>query len=533
MEYNFDGLNSSGVATGKNLKMIGQKTLKERLTTEFSDNKVSERNSDPIVVNVFGDWGLGKTHLAYKLFNEINNLVLENELEIVSKKFADNSICALLNYKYIDTFQLSFLPRNISLAASYWFDEDAYSISVGNKNQICFNPQREKILDELNLENLKNYNSLYSNYKNSDFDSFEALKKFLDENNKKRLIIIIDEIEELEHKSNTFVRIDISKLYERLTTFVSNAPDSISEKYRIGFIFLISEEMYDRVKEYVEITETSSARRFINIHLKRYSEEEMFNFLRERLLDNEWEFVKTYKEYFRAIWEACNRNFGWFEVAAKNLCLELSKEDKNDLQTIEEALKKTKKNRFSVFNHLYYKSLLEQNAGNETLIERFCLKPFPQKFEEDRLIEEIVYCGETSLKTDENGDIIDPKFNERLKENKSRLADIISFENSIGNLPIESITDSLYKFDNLRENYYLTYYPIKDFQFHLTWAANRKLDRTFTEKLKDCLNLQKRDDYSIVSTDVRKDIYQYYKPNLSADWINPKKLRIIKKFLNS
>ena len=89
--------------------------------------------------------------------------------------------------------------------------------------------------------------------------------------------------------------------------------------------------MYEKVKMYVEEVESSSSRRFINLYLRRYSKNDMMEFLDERLTKDEREYIKPFIEYFLAIWEACNRNFGWFEVAAKNLCLELSQKSSSNI----------------------------------------------------------------------------------------------------------------------------------------------------------------------------------------------------------
>lgn len=531
---NFDGLNSSGIATGEFFKLIGQDRLKEMVLNSFSANKVTPGNKDSIVLNVFGDWGLGKSHLAYKLFSEINGLIDSSQTELVVNQFSEESVCVLLHYKFIETFDIKFWPRNIALATAYWLDDDSYSLHIGNKDAICFPNEREKIIHNLKMLELHRYNTQFENHKDDNYNPFEALKIFLNENNRKRLIIIIDEIEELEHSSTRgYTKINISNLYERLVTFTSTASNSVDEKFRVGFVFLISQEMYDKVREYVEEAETSSSRRFINIHLRRYSRNNMIDFLEERLNDDEKNFIEPYKEYFLAIWEACNRNFGWFEVAAKNLCLELTQKRTQDIQVIERALMKTKKNRFSIFNPLAYKSLLNRfQSTNRSILNSYCLKTFPQNLNpsSDLTNKILVNCGELTLEIDDKGDIIDSDFAERLKKNQSRLGEIISFENSIGRIPFESIADSLY---NVKDNTFLTYYSNKDFQFHLTWAANRKLDMQFTEKLKDSLNIKKSNDYFLLSTEDRSDIYPYYKPNISANWITAKKLRELREFLSS
>lgn len=531
-DINFDGLNSGGIATGKFIKLIGQKQLKERIRSEFSANKVTPGNIESIIINVFGDWGLGKSHLAYKLFSEINGLSDTNRNELASKKFSDNSICIILNYKFIKNFDLQFNPKNIALAGAYWLDDETYSIYIGNKNDICFSTQREKIINELKTLDLQQYHSQFTGQGDNDYNSFEALKIFLNENNTKRLIIIIDEIEELEQSASGFARINISNLYERLATFVSTASDSPNEKYRIGFIFLISQKMYDKVKEYIEETESSGARRFMNTYLKRYSNEDMLDFLNERLTDTERQFIKPFEDYFSAIWEACNRNFGWFEVAAKNLCLELSENKSQDLQVIAQALKKTKKNRFSIFNQIGYLNLLNTYTIDKEIVNSFCLKTFPQNLSpHSNLINNLVVkCGEVSLKIDPNGVIVDKDFTERLKQNDSIIGEMIKFGNSIGSIPIESIVDSLYPNG---DNKYLTYFTNSEYQFHLTWAANRKLDLFFTEKLKDSLRMEESQTFFLLSTEKRREIYPYYKPNISPNWIKSKKLREIKEFLES
>jgi len=531
---NFNGLNSSGIATGVYSKLIGQNKLKNIFKRAFNANRITPGNNESIILNIFGDWGLGKSHLAFKLYSEINGLINSPDKELVADEFSDNAICVLLNYKFIKTFDMQFSPRNIALAAAYWIDDDAYSMYVGNKDALCFQMEREQIIHKLETSELQRYNHQFANYKDEDYNPFKALKILLNENKNKRMVIIIDEIEELEHSSATgFARINISNLYSRLVTFVSTASRSLDEKYRIGFVFLISQEMYDKVKEFVEETETSSARRFINIYLRRYSQEHMMEFLNERLTDDEMDFIKPFKEFFFAIWEACNRNFGWFEVAAKNLCLELSQEASPDIQVIERALMKTKKNKFSIFNQLAYKSLMSEfRLANKDLVNSYCLKAFPQNLNPSSEIIDsiIVNCGEITLAIDEVGDIIDTGFADRLKKNKSRIDEMLTFENSIGSIPTETIIDSLYSFENDK---YLTYYPDKDFQFHLTWAANRKLDLLFTEKLKDSLNMKKSPNYFVISTEKRSDIYPYYKPNISANWITPKKLRQLREFLDS
>lgn len=531
---NFNGLNSSGVATGEYVKLIGQTKLKDKLTRSFNANSISTGNKDSIILNIFGNWGLGKSHIAFKLFSEINGLVKSNGKELVANEFSNEAVCVLLNYKFIDSFDLKFLPRNIALSAAYWLDDESYSMHIGNKDALCFQVERDKIIHNLHTSALKRYNNQFNNHKDEDYYPFEALRIFLNENNKKRLIIIIDEIEELEHVSRLgYTRINISNLYEQLVSFVSTASKSKNEKYRIGFVFLISQEMYDKVKEFVEETETSSARRFENVYLKRYSREDMKDFLKERLSDKEREFIDPFIELFLAIWEASNRNFGWFEVAAKNLCLELSQTSNPDIKVIERALMKTKKNKISVFNQLGYKSLINRYQSTiKDIVDSYCLKAVPQKLESsfDLIKSILATCGEVSLKIDEVGDIYDPDFSDRLKKNKSRIKDMISFENSLGSIPAESIIDSLYK---IGKDKFLTYFPDKDFQFHLTWAANRKLDLFFTEKLKDSLNMKESSDFFILSTEHRRDIYPFYKPNITANWISAKKLREIREFIDS
>jgi len=533
INLNFDGLNSSGIATGDFTKLIGQNRLKEICLRAFNANRITSGNKESIILNIFGDWDLGKTHLAYKIFSEINGLTEFNNNELVANEFADKAICVLLNYKFIETFNLKFWPRNIALAAAYWLDDNSYSRHIGNRDALCFQLEREKIIQKLDTSELQKYNNQFNNHRDDDYKPFEALKTFLNENNKKRLIIIIDEIEELEHSSMGYAKIKISDLYERLVTFVSTASKTLDEKYRIGFIFLISQEMYEKVKVFVEEVETSSSRRFINLYLRRYSKNDMMEFLDERLTNNEREYIEPFIEYFLAIWEACNRNFGWFEVAAKNLCLELSQKSSSDIQVIENALMITKKNKFSIFNHLAYKNFIEKfHSANKDIVSSYCLKAVPQDLNPspDLIDKLIVKCGEVTLRIDENGYIIDPSFTERLKNNKSRINEMISFENSIGSMPIENIIDALY---SIKNNKFLTYYHNKDFQFHLTWAANRKLDSFFTEKLKNSLNMEESSDYFLLSTENRSEIYPYYRPKISANWITAKKLRELREFLDS
>ena len=527
---NFNGLNSNGVATGEYNELIGQSRLKKKLLDIFNSNKVTEGNKDSIIINIFGDWGLGKTHLAFKMFSEINGLVESSKMEIVEASFSNEALCILLNYRFIESFDLKFLPRNIALSAAYWLDEESYK-RIGSRDTICFQDERVSLIKKTETIELQKYNNQYSNHKDEDYEPFKALNILLEENNKKRLIVIVDEIEELERMSGSgYTKINISNLYDQLTTFISNA--SKQEKYKIGFVFLISQEMYDKVREFVEETPTSSDRRFDNILLRRYSSLEMKEFLELRLNGDEIKIINPFMDYFEAIWEASNRNFGWFEIAAKNLCLEIIKMLPNpNINAIEEALLKTKKKyTHSIFNPLAYKDLITRYQSE--IVNSYCLKTVPQnlKLSIDIKNKILATCGEVTLKIDEAGDIADHDFSDRLKENKSGIKELIAFENSLGSMPIENIIDSLYSFG---KNKFLTYFPSQDFQFHLTWAANRKLDSFFTEKLKASLDMKESSDYFLLSTENRKNIYPYYKENISANWITSKKLRELREFLDS
>ncbi len=534
----FKGLSDDGIASLHHTEIIGLDDIKQSCTQDiFIHSKIG--SDETITVNVFGEWGSGKTHFGNRLFCEINNPGMTPAF-LTDNAFSSNAIAVMLDFNFIKIFG-DTTTRSIATAACFWLDDIGF-LNLCQGYPKCFKSHLDYLKSQKNpnLVSLQNYNSQFQSRNASNYEPFDALIDFLDSNHLDRIIIIVDELEEIQLATH-YNRVSIRDLFNELKGFINHAKGN--KERRITFVSLLSQSMYNQISDLIEPppgpagATSSHPRRFYNLFLRKYGLEDMKSFLANRLDPLESQYVSAFiNDHFTYLWEACSRNLGWFEVGAKKLCLEIqAKNQRINYDDFLEVLKKTQKGTYNVIFNLNLFNVLSNGMSSQIKNEfiKLVLRLLPQTINPAMVTSIQNHLNNFTWIKGLVGNLIKFSFNQIQFESDFTnqggiLGDTLRVPNSSTSILPLFIKMSLYP--TPQQTDFITLEQSEEYQRHLAWVSNRRIDKTFSDFVHIIFRGTSINEI-ILSPLLRQELFYFYKPDIAPDWLDQTQLNKIMQFL--